>query len=967
MKAARSTWLRRVTRCVPVAAFLVFVSHGAESSAAAPAPIIVNGGFEAGKAPWWGTGGEVVRDGAATGAAALRITGGYLVQDKRPAQGGTRYRISMQIRADGAPDRAIFVQSSYRGAGVDSGWRGPERVATGSGSEPAVFVTGGTHAYRLFSVVVEAPPNAGEILLYLRKKDGTAGAAFYDDVEIVATQDPVIDAAERKRQEQASVLLQAAAPGGDQAAGLAAAVALGAKPAAGPLTLAANRQARYHVHVGTGADLITLNAAAELARTMQRISGADFLPLSNDDSPLAGPLLIVGRHNALVAKLYPDLPYDALGPDGFVIRNIGPHIIIAGATPRGTMYGVNWFLDRKLGVKWLSPTYTYLPSTPTLTVAPLDERQVPRFAYREVLSAEGQNKPYRAHNLLNGESHGPSFSPSPPEIDSWDRSWMAKGGEATFFQLLPPQQYGKSHPDWYAGGQVAMMNPEVRRVMAEAVIARLRRLPDYKRVWFDLHDMDWGWDMDAASRAFADRHGGQPSAPRLDMVIDIANRVRAVLPDAKFAFNAYHWSFTPPQGMTVPDYVMVFPMTIQVDYSTPLNEGRNVQLGRDLAGWNALAKHVLVWDHITNFSGFIQPTPNIYPIGRSLQWLATLGNVEGYFAEGSWDTPGAEFASLRAWMIARLLWNPKEDVNALVGEFCRFYYGAAGPAVHRYIDLMHAALGKSGEMLGEKTQVDLAMLNLDFVRAADALFDEATAAVAGDAERSAHVREARLPVDYVALVRRREYADEAARRHVRWEADPARRLARFNEALKAAKVGHYRQGGNLGELAELLAVERRAPQPDASVRSLSRSDWVEFQDLSFNRYESARIVADPAASDGAAVRMNGNSSTWALQFKLDKLPREGEWDLYMSVRVEAAGAQDKDVGVRVGFAPPMNLVTPGSVGDLKDGEYHLIRVPGGPRHYDPDQGKSVYVQAPAVQNVRYVFIDRLIAVKAKKN
>jgi hypothetical protein len=32
--------------------------------------------------------------------------------------------------------------------------------------------------------------------------------------------------------------------------------------------------------------------------------------------------------------------------------------------------------------------------------------QIPRFAYREVLSAEGEDKAFRAHNLLNGESHG---------------------------------------------------------------------------------------------------------------------------------------------------------------------------------------------------------------------------------------------------------------------------------------------------------------------------------------------------------------------------------------------------------------------------------------------------------------------------------------------------------------------------------------------------------------------------------
>ncbi|MGH8618836.1 MAG: DUF4838 domain-containing protein [Burkholderiales bacterium] len=954
--------LRTARACVLLVAGVALNVQGA---AAPESAVILNGGFESGKAPWWGTTGDVVKEGAAEGQAALRLTEGYVAQDKRPIEGGKRYRITMQIRSDAAPDGAVFVQLSYRGPAVEPGWRGPVRVAFSAGTEPALFVTGGTHEWKPFSVVVEAPANANEILIYLRKKSATAGTAYYDADAVTPTDEPVVDATELKRKEQSAQLLQTGAPAAGTDAALLAAMALGAQPVPRTLTLAADGQARYRVHVGENTDLITLNAAAELARYLQRISGGNFLPLSNDANTLAGPLLIVGRENALTKKLYPDLPFDTLGRDGFVIRSVGPHVIIAGATPRGTLYGVNWFLDRKLGVKWLSPAYTYVPSAPTLTLGPLDERQLPRFAYREILSVEGENKPFRAHNLLNGESHGPSFLPSPPEINSWERGWRAKGGEATFHQLLPRERYGKTNPEWFAGGQVAMMNTEVRRIMAESVVSRLRQVPDYKRVWFDIHDMDWGWDMDPASKAFADKHGGNPSAPRLDMVIDIADRVRAVLPDAKLSFNAYHWSFTPPQGMKVPDYVLVFPMTIHVDYSTPLNQGRNAQLGKDIAGWNAIAQNVLVWDHIANFSGFIQPTPNIYPIGRSLQWLATLPNVTGYFAEGSWDTPGAEFSSLRVWMMARLLWNPKEDVAALVAEYCRYYYGDAGPFVQRYIDLMHAAIAKSGDVLAEKSQIDLAMLNLDFVRAADALFEQATAAVAGDPVWLAHVQEARLPLDYVILVRRKEYADEAARLRIAWDADTARRLARFNDNLKTSKVRQYRQGGGMAELAELLAVERRTADVPDLARALPKVQWVDFQDLSFNRYDSARIVQDAAASDGAAVRMIGNSSTWAVQFKLDKLPKQGAWDLYASVRVDAGGGQERETGARVGSYPPMGLFSQSAIGESSDGRYRLVKVPGGPFRHDPDHGKGVYVQAGGTKLVKYVYVDRLLAVRVR--
>jgi hypothetical protein len=135
----------------------------------------------------------------------------------------------------------------------------------------------------------------------------------------------------------------------------------------------------------------------------------------------------------------------------------------------------------------------------------------------------------------------------------------------------------------------------------------------------------------------------------------------------------------------------------------------------------------------------------------------------GYFAEGSWETPSAEFSSLRAWLMMRLLWDPTLEVKPLVEEFCRGYYGAAGPIILSYIDLEESAVAKSGDVLGEKTQVDLKMYDLDFVTQADKMFTEAEAAVAGNETMLAHVREARMPVDFVILVRRKEYADGAAR------------------------------------------------------------------------------------------------------------------------------------------------------------------------------------------------------------
>ncbi len=935
---------------VVVLSGLGFTAHAAQAA------ILSNGDFSSGKLGWWGGQFNAIPD--AQNGAALGVTSGFAAQDKIKVEGGKRYRLSLKMRSTGAPQSVAFVQASFRGTNVDPGWRGAQTIQQTWGAEPAVAVDDGNgNTWHAVSVVLEAPAGADQMILYLRKKDGQPGTALFAKVDLEPTSEPATTAASLEGAQLRSRLLPSAIDASKQAPIIAKIVASGGTPSP-KLTLASDRKTRYHVYVGANADPMTLQSASDLASYLKRMTGAPFQPLADDTAPQEGPVLVVGMDNLVAKKLCPSVSLTSLGASGFVFCTSGENVVIAGATPRGTMYGVNWFLDRVLGVKWLAPDATYVPSTPNLVIDALNERQVPRFAYREMLNAEGEDKAYRAHNLLDGESHGTSFSPTPAALDDWDHSWLAKGGDATLWDLLPRDKYLKDHPDWYAGGQVAMMNPDVRRIMAGEIVSRLKALPDYKQVWFGIHDMDWGWDMDEASQKFAAQHGGVASAPYLDLVEDVAKQVRAVMPGARFAFNAYHWGFTPPTGMTVPDYILVYPMTIQVDYSTPLNAGRNEALGKSLAGWNAIAKHMFVWDHVTNFAGFIQPTPNIYPIASSIQWLATLPNVSGYFAEGSWNTPGAEFATLRLWLIARLLWQPRQDPHALVAEYCRAYFGAAAPQMIAYIDGMHAALAASGDVLSEKTPVGMAMFTPAFVSQSDQLFDQAERNVAGDAQLLARVRQARMPVDYVILVRRADYAKAGG-----WQVDTARRLARFQQTLKAAHVTVYRQDGDLNALNELLAVDRKSAAAPSQTASIAAKDWRDIQDLDVELYSSAKIVADPHASDGAAVKMQGDASDWAMQLKFDKLPRDGKWDLYAYVRTDGAEGAKPAGNVRVGSYPPMNRFTEANAATLADGNYHSVVVPGGPFSYNADHEQGVYVQADGMPAGSNVYIDRVIAIR----
>src|SRR5258708_415881 len=84
------------------------------------------------------------------------------------------------------------------------------------------------------------------------------------------------------------------------------------------------------------------SAAVELARFLGEISGAKF-----EIKPLAkaglGPRILVGREAA--GSSISAAEFAALGDEGYLIRAKGSELAIAGAKPRGTLYGVYSFLE----------------------------------------------------------------------------------------------------------------------------------------------------------------------------------------------------------------------------------------------------------------------------------------------------------------------------------------------------------------------------------------------------------------------------------------------------------------------------------------------------------------------------------------------------------------------------------------------------------------------------------------------
>ena len=226
---------------------------------------------------------------------------------------------------------------------------------------------------------------------------------------------------------------------------------------------------------------------------------------------------------------------------------------------------------------------------------------------------------------------------------------------------------------------------------------------------------------------------------------------------------------------------------------------QNRKFREDFEGWSKIAPRLYIWDYSKNNHCLLSPYPNIHVLGPNLGYFVR-NNAVGVFEQGDNRTRTGEFVRLRAWLLSHLLWNPEADQKRLVDDFLNGYYGAAGPYLSEYLDLMSRAVKRSGVYLGYYSKEVLkntgTWLTLDDLNRATELFDKATSAVRDDAAIVERVRRERLPLDLVRLERYDELKRQAASEGQKFlgPRDPVAACDEFLQLSRKHRAGHYGAG-----------------------------------------------------------------------------------------------------------------------------------------------------------------------------
>ena len=566
------------------------------------------------------------------------------------------------------------------------------------------------------------------------------------------------------------------------------------------------------------------NACKELRRLLEKQSRT-LLEIVDGDAPDGKLPIYMGRVPEAKRAAWP-VDYEKLRFDGIHVE-LRPDGLLLGGGQRGVLYAMYDFLEEQLGWRWFASDCTVFPKTGAIDVSPMKKTHVPPFDYRRTSYKTIWQNPQMIVPL--------KLSAMDMDRPEWGGNYMYRGWVHTFNALVPLSKYGATHPEYYSlvkgkrlldRTQLCLTNPDVKRIATETVLDWLRqseKLPFAVSV----SQNDWRNYCECENcKALAEKEESQ-AGPLLHFVNAIAAEVEKEFPTVKVDTLAYQYTRKAPKFVKPAHNVIVRLCSIECCFAHGLDEcDFNRSFVKDIEDWSKIAPYLSVWDYTINFAHSTQPFPNLRTLQKNVKFYQKWG-VRGLFEQGNNFTLGGEFQDLRAYLIAKLLWDSDFDVEKGIREFTDGYYGPAAPYIREYIHYMHDWLcGPKGTTSNTHVRIyahPSTYLN-DNVKLdiADAMLEMAEQAAKGDETFARRAAVAHMPLWYTRLqLATSRYYLRGDKLVATSSTDCAAIAKRFENAAAAVKLTAIREGGNHDQYMAWLKSKMVNSQKDVELVKLS--------------------------------------------------------------------------------------------------------------------------------------------------
>ncbi len=463
---------------------------------------------------------------------------------------------------------------------------------------------------------------------------------------------------------------------------MTASAQLAGTPGANDLIIAQNRQSAASVVVAANAGTWEKQAAADLVKYIEMMSGAK-VQLVNGAIPAAGPVLVVGR-TALEAEasLVPALAKitkqnPIVRADAVVARRVGNRVYLAGSNDESHYFAVSWLLQQ-WGCRWYLPTDfgECIPEQPVLKIGALDMAYAPPFEIR--------------HYWLSWNADGTGAN------EFRRRNFMTETSLAGMGHALG-KYTEKLAPAGKTMFNISFSDPATAQEVARQIESEYAK--GVPAISLAIEDGNYVNDSpsDKALQVEYDRYTLKPSLTDAMMTLynNVAKILREKYPNSptKIGGMAYANVTLPPKKVTTiePNLVMwIAPIDIDPNHgmddakSPPRREYRAMmerwaQLMNGRLAVYDYDQGMLVWRDL--------PNPSQHAFAQDVKHYAKAGIL----GVGTESRGAAATTFLNLFFRGQLMWNPNADVDALTAEFYPKFYGPAAAPMSAYWNAIFAA------------------------------------------------------------------------------------------------------------------------------------------------------------------------------------------------------------------------------------------------------------------------------------
>lgn len=447
---------------------------------------------------------------------------------------------------------------------------------------------------------------------------------------------------------------------------------------------------------GNASDTV-MEHAQFLQKTIEEMTGVQ-LPLRDDSRDWKGAQILVGP-----SKLNDvTVPQGFKRPEGYRVVVNGRKVSLVGNDAgervegtttghfEGTGYAVYDFLQ-ELGCGWFGPDplYQVVPERKTLAVRPMDRREEPAFAFRDI---------------------GPAFSlikDAAPQVQfAWRLGGVGMWLGHNFDALFPLGQYYDDHPEYYSlidgkrlreVNQLCFSNPDVQRITIEKVREYFDKTPGYQ-VAYSVAQNDAGGFCECENCA---KLGTNPSAQMLSFANIVGRGIAKTHPGKLVGFQAYWFTWWPPEPPMKSDPNVVVLSVNQGCHAHNVDDPRcpfNKHWMRPkFEGWVATGVNMLMYEWYIPAHGQTKDWSRLPWISpdvafRNLRYWRSMGAQWAQYETGMEEGTGYPRRWPLYYLAARGLWNPDDDPNEILREACERLYGDAAEPMLRYFTTLARAM-----------------------------------------------------------------------------------------------------------------------------------------------------------------------------------------------------------------------------------------------------------------------------------